>query len=118
MTSLKGSKGGAKTRKKSPRKGHGGMTKLAEKENREGLYETAGKLSEAWLSFDGAKKAAAWYIDNSQKFANQAIDLQQKATEWAKDTPLARIFELQNSIARKFVERSADLARTVWQIQG
>ncbi|MGH9343567.1 MAG: hypothetical protein ACRD19_07395, partial [Terriglobia bacterium] len=108
----------SKARKKSPRKGHGGMNNMAEKENREGLYESVGKLSEAWLSFDGAKKAASWYIENSQKVANQALDLQQKVTEWAKDTPLARMFELQNSIARKFVERSADLARTVWRIQG
>jgi hypothetical protein len=95
----------------------GGKNKVAEKDTREGLYEAFGKLSEAWLSVDGAKKAAAWYIDNSQKFANQALDLQEKATEWAKDTPFGQLFEVQNSLVRKFVERSADLARTVWQIQ-
>lgn len=90
---------------------------MAENQTREGLYEAFGKLSEACLSIEGAKKAAAWYIETGEKFAKQTLDLQEKATEWAKETPLARVFEVQHSLARKFVERSAGIARNLWRIQ-
>jgi hypothetical protein len=110
-----GSKGGKIARKsKSPQKGHGGNV-VAEKDN--GMFDSFNKVSESILSVEGAKKAAAWYIDNSEKFAKQAIELQEKATTWAKETPLAGLFETQTSMARKFVERSAAAARNLWQIQ-
>lgn len=89
---------------------------MAEKETREGMFEAFTKVSEAFLNVEGARKAAAWYIDNSEKLANQAIELQEKATTWAKETPFATLFETQTSIARKFVERSANAARNIWQI--
>jgi hypothetical protein len=85
--------------------------------NREGMFETFSKMNESVFSLDGVKKAAAWYIETSEKLANQAIELQERATGWAKDTPFAPLFEAQNSFARKFVERSANAARTLWQIQ-
>jgi hypothetical protein len=62
------------------------------------------------------KKAAAWYIETSEKFAQQALELQEKAMGWAKDTPLAPLLEAQHSMARKLVERSANAVRTLWQI--
>jgi hypothetical protein len=86
-------------------------------ENKEGIFESFTKINESVFTLEGVKKAAAWYIETSEKFANQALELQERATGWAKDTPFAPLFEAQNSFARKFVERSANAARTLWQIQ-
>lgn len=89
---------------------------MKEKETREGMYEAFSKLGESFFSVEGAKKAAAWYIDTTERVATQAIELQEKATGWAKETPLASLFEAQHNIARKFIERSASAARNLWQI--
>jgi hypothetical protein len=86
-------------------------------ENKESILEGFTKINEAVFSLEGVKKAAAWYIETGEKLANQALELQEKATGWAKDTPFAPLFEAQHSLARKFVERSANAARTLWQIQ-
>jgi hypothetical protein len=86
-------------------------------ENREGIFESISKIGESMFSLDGMKKAAAWYIETSEKFANQAIEIQERANGWAKDTPFAPLFEAQSTFARKFVERSANAARSLWQIQ-
>lgn len=86
-------------------------------ENREGIFENFSKIGDSVFSLEGVKKAAAWYIETSEKFANQALELQEKAMGWTKDTPLAPLFEAQSSFARKFVERSANAARSLWQIQ-
>jgi hypothetical protein len=96
-------------------KGPGGNI-VAEKENREGTFEAFTKIGESMFSVEGVKKAAAWYIETSEKLANQAIEMQEKATGWAKETPLAPLFDAQNSLARKIVERSAGAARSLWQI--
>jgi hypothetical protein len=93
----------------------GGKKRVAEN-NREGMFESFSKIGESVFSLDGVKKAAAWYIETSEKLANQALELQERATGWAKDTPFAPLFEAQTSFARKFVERSASAARTLWQI--
>ena len=84
---------------------------------REGIFEGFTKINDSVFSLEGVKKAAAWYIETSERLAHQALELQEKATGWAKDTPFAPLFEAQNSFARKFVERSANAARTLWQIQ-
>lgn len=86
-------------------------------DNREGVFESFTKMNDSVFSLEGVKKAAAWYIETGEKLANQALELQERATGWAKDTPFAPLFEAQHSIARKFVERSASAARTLWQIQ-
>lgn len=86
-------------------------------DNRENVLDSFSKMNESVFSLDGVKRAAAWYIETSEKLANQAIELQERATGWAKDTPFGPLFEAQQSIARKFVERSANAARTLWQIQ-
>jgi len=99
-----------------PEAGHkSGGKRVAD--NREGVYEGFAKMNESVFSLDGVKKAAAWYIETGEKLANQALELQERATSWAKETPFASLFEAQHSIARKFVERSASAARTLWQIQ-
>lgn len=88
---------------------------MAEKETR-GLYEGFSRMAEACLSVDGAKKAAAWYIDTSEKLATQALDFQAKVTEWAKETPMYPIIEAQQTMGRKLVEQSVSSARTLWRL--
>src|SRR5262249_37286409 len=86
-------------------------------DNRERVFESLTKMNETVFNLDGVKKPAAWYIETSEKLANQALEFQERATGWAKDTPFAPLFEAQHSMARKFVERSAQAARTLWQIE-
>ena len=89
---------------------------MADKLNGENVFESFTKLSESFYKPEGIKKAAAWYIETSEKFATQFIELQEKAMSWAKETPFAPLFEAQSSIARKLVERSAAAARNLWQL--
>ena len=90
---------------------------MSQKETREGIFEAFSKMGETSFSIEGAKKAAAWYLDTTERVATQALELQEKATGWAKETPLASLFEAQQSMARKFVERSLTAARSLWQIE-
>lgn len=89
---------------------------MNDKINGEKMYDSVSKLSESF-NLDGVKKAAAWYIDTSEKVGHQAIELQEKATTWAKDTPFAPIFEAQHTMAKKMLERSVSVARNLWQLQ-
>lgn len=90
---------------------------MAEKANGSGVFEKISNLGSNLLKMDGAKKFAGWYIDTSEKFANQAIDFQASATEWAKETPLAPIFAAQVEFGKKVVERSATAARSLWRLE-
>ncbi len=87
------------------------------KQHDSGVLESFKNLRKDLLSVEGAKKVAAWYIDTTEKVANQAIDFQESATKWAKETPLAPIFEAQIEYGKKFVERSANAARSLWRIE-
>ena len=69
------------------------------------------------FSVEGAKKFAAWYIDTSEKVAKQAIDLQASATQWVKETPLAPIIEAQIEYGKKYIERSANAARSLCRLE-
>jgi hypothetical protein len=90
---------------------------MAEKaEQRARLFDNLSDLRKNMFSVEGAKKVAAWYIDTSEKLANGVLDFQASTTEWAKETPLAPIIEAQQELGRKFVKRSAEVARTVWQL--
>ncbi len=88
-----------------------------EKSATEGIYENMSKAGKAFFSGDSTKKFAAWYVDTAERLANEFLDMQATATGWAKETPLAPIFEAQNDLGRKFVKRSAEAARKVWQIE-
>jgi hypothetical protein len=117
ITKLNAATGGLGSRRKS------GEAKMSE--HREETHSTHHKRNEPGLfenirNLDGvkrAKKFAAWYIDTSEKVANQAIDFQESATKWAKETPLAPIFEAQIEYGKKLVERSANAARSLWRIE-
>jgi hypothetical protein len=88
---------------------------MSEKEQ-SGVYEGISRLAEKCLNPAGAKKAAAWYIDTTEKLATQALDFQAKATEWAKETPIYPLIEAQQTIGRKLVEQSASTARSLWRL--
>ena len=92
-------------------------THSAHKQDGSGVFESISKVGSNLLSVERAKKFAAWYIDTSEKVANQAIDLQASATQWAKETPLAPIFEAQIEYGKKFIERSANAARSLWRLE-
>jgi hypothetical protein len=59
----------------------------------------------------------ACQIRNSERLVNQAISLQEQNAQWAKNTPLALLFEAQVAMARKIVEHAAAAARNFWQIR-
>jgi hypothetical protein len=99
--------GGHESRRES------GEKKMSEHKQNGSMFE--GLTSN--LNVEGAKKFAAWYIDTSEKVAKQAIDFQASATKWAKETPLAPIFDAQIEYGKKFVERSASAARSLWRLE-
>jgi len=86
---------------------------MAEKESGSAFENFTSNL----FSVERAKKFAAWYIDTTEKVAKRAIDFQASATRWAKETPLAPIFEAQIKYGKKFVERSANAARSLWRLE-
>jgi hypothetical protein len=88
---------------------------MSEKEQ-PGVYEGFSRMAEACFTPDGAKKAAAWYIDTTEKLATQALDFQAKATEWAKETPIYPFIEAQQTIGRKLIEQSVSAARSLWRL--
>jgi hypothetical protein len=92
-----------------------GEEAMAEKENGS-MFEGLTSMG-SLFTVEGAKKFAAWYIDTSEKVAKQAINMQASATQWAKETPLAPIFDAQIEYGKKFVERSASAARSLWRLE-
>jgi hypothetical protein len=87
------------------------------KDRTEKAAENIASLGSQIFSADGIKKVAAWYIDTSEKVANGVLDYQASSTEWAKSTALAPIFEAQHDLGTRFVKRSAEVARKLWQIE-
>ncbi|HTY54891.1 MAG TPA: hypothetical protein VMB26_06825 [Candidatus Binataceae bacterium] len=80
-------------------------------------FSMMGDMSDMNASFQkNAKRIAAWYIDTVENLAKEGLILREKSTSWAKDTPLAAIFEAQNSMAQQLVENSASFARSIFQI--
>lgn len=74
--------------------------------------EVNAPLCEMW------KQGAAQYIDTSEKWAKRALELSEKTTAWAKDTPFAPVIELQHSLSRQMIDAAASLARRLWQVEG
>lgn len=63
------------------------------------------------------KEMAARYIDTSEQWANQALEMSEKTTAWANETPMAPVFEAQRSLARQMLGSSTTLARQIWKIE-
>ena len=93
-----------------------GGKEMAENSNKS-VFEDLRGLRKEVFSVEGAKKFAGWYIDTNERIAKGVIDIQASLTGWAKDTPLAPIFEAQQEFGRRVVERSADAARQLWRIK-
>ena len=80
-------------------------------------FETMANLIEFGGPFQkNAKRIAAWYIDTTESLAKESLALHEKSTVWAKDTPLAAVFEAQNSMAQQLVENSVSFARRLFQL--
>lgn len=75
----------------------------------------ASELSASW--YNNAKRIAAWYIDTTESLAKEGLSLQEKSTSWAKETPLAAIFDAQKALAEQLVENSVCFARNLFQIE-
>lgn len=63
------------------------------------------------------KEMAARHIDTSEQWANQALEMNEKTTAWANETPIAPMFEAQRSLARQVLGSSTTLARQMWRIE-
>ncbi len=74
-------------------------------------------LTRALFDPDSVKKTAAFYFEAGEKIAERVLEFQTRSTEWAKDTPLAPVFEVQISMTRKLTELSAETARRLWRIE-
>jgi hypothetical protein len=86
-------------------------------EDREkGAFQGFSEIVGVFFSTARARELAARSIETGERLAKSALDFQAKASEWAKDTPLGALFEAQNSMGRKFVERSVDTARRLWKV--
>ncbi len=105
----------SKTMEQSSQKNLRRRLPMSEKEQ-SGVYEGFSRIAEKCFNPAGAKKAAAWYIDTTEKLATQALDFQVKATEWAKETPIYPLIEAQQTIGRKLVEQSVSTARSLWKL--
>jgi hypothetical protein len=79
--------------------------------NREGIFDSFSRINESVFSFDGIKKAAAWYIETSEKLANQAIELQ-KGDRMGQRYPIRATLRgskhLCAQVCRALGQRSAD----------
>ena len=63
------------------------------------------------------KQTAAQYISASEEWAQRALEWNEKMTSWAKDTPLASLFETQRHLASQMLENSTAMARRFWQLE-
>jgi hypothetical protein len=63
---------------------------------------------------DSAKQFTALYIDSSQKIGQAMLELHERSTTWAKETPLEALFDAQRSAGKQILENSIALVRKVW----
>jgi len=87
------------------------------KERAEKVADNVVDMGKKLFNGEGVKKFAAWYIDTSEKVAKDMLDAQAAATEWTKSTALAPIIEAQQDLSSKFIKRTADVARKLWQLE-
>jgi hypothetical protein len=90
---------------------------VVEQVDSEKVFASSTSPEESVCALDGLKRAAACYIDDSEKLSYQAIDLQEKSMASLMETMLAWLFEMHSSFARMFVQCSACAMRNLWQIR-
>src|SRR5579885_3057628 len=73
------------------------------------------KASEVNNTFrDSARQFAELYIDSSRKIGEAVLDMHERSTTWARETPLNALFEAQRSAGKQMLENSLELARRMW----
>jgi hypothetical protein len=83
-------------------------------EHRASFFQLCSQVNAPWWS--GIQKIAAWYINTNEQVMRKALDLQEQATDWAKDTPWAPLFQSQHSLANQWIDGSLVLVRSLWQL--
>jgi len=63
------------------------------------------------------KQSAAQYLSTTEEWGKKALELNEKLTAWAKETPLSPLFETQRSVASQLIGNSIALARKAWQLE-
>jgi hypothetical protein len=63
---------------------------------------------------DSARQFAELYIDSSRKVGEAMLDLHERSTSWARETPLNPLFEMQRNAGKQMLENSIELARKVF----
>jgi len=86
------------------------MAKKVETENP--YLKAFGELS----AVNCLKQIAERSIDTNERLVQRTLEWNEKLTAWAKETPLASLFEQQRSLTKQMVELSSGLARRFWQI--
>ena len=89
------------------------MAEHHSRSSKESTYST--NLNTAWRN--DMKKMIASYIDTSEGLAKGTLAFQERATAWAKNTPLAPLFASSREITGQWIEGSANLARKLWRIE-
>ena len=79
---------------------------------------TSGSLTDIANSLFGTMRdIASQSIDANVGFAKQMLDFQALTTRWAKDTPMAPMFQSQYALSEGLIELFADATRVLWQIK-
>jgi hypothetical protein len=90
-------------------------SRFAEQVSRFPFVQPFAELSGVW--WRGTQQMAAWSIETNEKTTYGLIEFQEQATQWAEQTPLASLFEVRRTLARQWMEGSAELARRLWQLE-
>jgi hypothetical protein len=90
-------------------------SRFAEQVSRFPFVQPFAELSGVW--WRGTQQMAAWSIETNEKTIYGLIEFQEQATQWAEQTPLGSLFEAQRTLAQRWVEGSAELARRLWQLE-
>jgi len=63
------------------------------------------------------RELADRYIEASAAFAKQILEFQAQSTSWAKETPMAPMFQSQYSFNQGLIDFWQDAARAILQIE-
>jgi ElaB/YqjD/DUF883 family membrane-anchored ribosome-binding protein len=77
------------------------------------VTSTLGRMAE--ISTEYVRRTAEVYLDSFGKMANEVLNLQSKAAELMRGTPLAPLCEAQARVSRKFIDATTNSSRSVLQ---
>jgi len=85
---------------------------MAEQETNSGLFNDF-----ANSIIGNMRDIAARTIEANVSFAKQMLDFQTQVTNWAKDTPMAPMFQSQRAFGEQLIDLFAGAARALWRIE-